>query len=956
MTSRNQLAIHIACALAALGTSLPTQAQLRHESCLGRSGNMESFPPAEAAPRNIFANGCIRGISDDRAAVLLPSAIEPIEYMPVNGSLQSHRWGFLDQDGRVAIQPRFEAVRDFRHGLAAVLWQGKWGFVDKDGQMVVSPRYDALQDMAEIGLAVATLEGRPRLINHQGDLVGAPLEDAIQTVHLSDGDPARATVRYRLEYRSGTGERRDGAMGITPHRTFGKNGLFIASNANGMYGVMDKSWNWIVEPVHHELEVMNEGGSAIGRGPTGWVMVTTEGKLIGADKRYASMRQIGRAFWAAMLPGYAGFEILDGDGEVVATLTPREAETTRLHGDTIIYDATGNTAALVPGREATILPGTELILKADADGFLLFADIAHSPAGLLTPTGIWLQATIDQKWMSAADRMAAWHGRAWIYNSEGTLLNVVDKDGKALLTPDAAEALQAHAIEPLPATAPDAPLALLGTPPCHCDETGKNAGLLLGDGTIVTAPSWTDVISLNALQDEASRKSAPAPLRYAAKTAEGMVLLDARGKSVGLAIQQHIGEFRHGYALIYGKGVARVTDVNGKTYDLPESFDARMAGPGVTRFVRTAADDAPWGLYDVVARKELASPQFRSIGDFRDGQAVASMGQDRVGVIDRQGMWIIPANHRDAKRVNAHLWLLSQRGDDAGTRPAAVFNSKGQALTTFEPRLEVTDLDNGSLDAGNGRRHWIISADGSQARDMADATYSWAGDWIGIQRANRQGYVDGSGAWKIAPSADTGTRFQGRPARALREDNETTQVIDANGKTLATLASGKWKWPEGSDLLIRHSSTDRRRTTDYADLDGNIVLSVDGTATAFAGGRAVTSLSNGEMRAVDDKGQFVGPVFDDLGPVGDGLAAASVGGRYGFVDMDGKFVIPAQYVAVSGFTYGRAVVSTASESMIIDPAGRALARVKMQCGVRTLHEPSGKRLWPERMPQDCNAR
>ncbi|KAG1336372.1 hypothetical protein G6F61_014969 [Rhizopus arrhizus] len=60
--------------------------------------------------------------------------------------------------------------------------------------MAVPPRYDSVQDYAEIGLAVATLDGRQQLIDRQGEPVGEPLDAGIQDLFLADGVPARAAV------------------------------------------------------------------------------------------------------------------------------------------------------------------------------------------------------------------------------------------------------------------------------------------------------------------------------------------------------------------------------------------------------------------------------------------------------------------------------------------------------------------------------------------------------------------------------------------------------------------------------------------------------------------------------------------------------------------------------------------------------------------------------------------
>ena len=54
--------------------------------------------------------------------------------------------GFKDINGDVVIPARYESVRGFHCGLAAVQMNGKWGFVDMHARMVVSPEYDAVCD------------------------------------------------------------------------------------------------------------------------------------------------------------------------------------------------------------------------------------------------------------------------------------------------------------------------------------------------------------------------------------------------------------------------------------------------------------------------------------------------------------------------------------------------------------------------------------------------------------------------------------------------------------------------------------------------------------------------------------------------------------------------------------------------------------------------------------------
>ncbi|CAB3646233.1 WG repeat-containing protein [Achromobacter pestifer] len=962
MTSRVIHITRLACAIAALGGSFSAQAQSGHLYCLNEADYRSGADTDDISGVSPYTNGCIRALSDERAAVLLPSALENINRVPMDQSLRRHAWGFLDQNGRLAIRPIFQDVGDFRHGLAAVRWKGKWGFIDTRGRMAVPPRFDSVQDYAEIGLAVVTLDGRKLLINRQGEQVGEPLDAGIENLFLADGIPARAAVQYKVEYRSSTGERRFPKPGIAITRAYGQ-GLFIASNDDRRYGVMDHDWNWVIEPVYDGIEADHKGMLAVAYGREGAVLISADGKVIGADQHYQSITPIGGAFWSAELDRRKGYAVLDVAGTPIVSMTPEEAQASQRFGDTIVYPSGDNLMALVPGQAAPMTLGGGLSPNRDDAGFVVFTDQAGAPAGVLTPKGIWVHGGTAPAWLAQAGDMDVRQGRLWIRKQGGGgVLNVLDAEGRALLTPETVEAMQDLELLPLALNVAGGPLGVLSQGHCQCGPAG--AGLLLGDGSLVTHPSWKDLIPLDApderYNDDPERDSGSDALkadqlRYAAETDRGMQLLDAQGKPLDLPVQQHIGTFRHGYALIYGDGVNRMIDRNGKTYDLPDVFETEAVAPGVVRFLKTASDDALWGLYDFVAGKELAAPAFHHISAFRHGQAVASLGTDRVGVIDLQARWIIPASHYGITRINDKLWRVMQAGGQGEDyeRSAAVFTDKGRALTPFQQRLQMSAEAAGSISADSEQARWIISANGENAVNMEDATYARNGDWLEIHRAVRYGYLNSQGGWQIGLTAAIGSTFQGTPARALSTDATGSRLIDATGKTIITLPGGDWRWPLGSSLLLRHYAANNKIVTDYAGLDGKTRMKVEGTASAYTDGRAVTQLSTNAARAVDSKGTLNGPAFDALGVLRDGLAPARADVNFGYVDSQGKFVIPPDYNAVTPFANQRAVVSTMDVSKILDPEGNTLASVEMVCGIRTLTGSAGQRLWPPSLPARC---
>ena len=71
------------------------------------------------------------------------------------------KWGFIDTAGRFAIAPRFVGVSSFSGGLAGVRVQknGDWGFIGRDGRFAIQPRFSDVLDESWFseGLAVVAM-------------------------------------------------------------------------------------------------------------------------------------------------------------------------------------------------------------------------------------------------------------------------------------------------------------------------------------------------------------------------------------------------------------------------------------------------------------------------------------------------------------------------------------------------------------------------------------------------------------------------------------------------------------------------------------------------------------------------------------------------------------------------------------------------------------------------------
>jgi len=72
----------------------------------------------------------------------LPEGLAPIEIVStvpsdtVRGLVPRIRWGYMDNTGRLAIEPQFDKAAVFHQGLARVVVQGKVAYINKSGSVV----------------------------------------------------------------------------------------------------------------------------------------------------------------------------------------------------------------------------------------------------------------------------------------------------------------------------------------------------------------------------------------------------------------------------------------------------------------------------------------------------------------------------------------------------------------------------------------------------------------------------------------------------------------------------------------------------------------------------------------------------------------------------------------------------------------------------------------------------
>lgn len=85
----------------------------------------------------------------------------------------NNTFGFIDKNGSLLVEPRFEDAREFHDGLAGVKVNGKWGYIDYSGNIVIQPTLSAPY-IFENGFAPFKSNGLYGFIDKRGNIAIPP--------------------------------------------------------------------------------------------------------------------------------------------------------------------------------------------------------------------------------------------------------------------------------------------------------------------------------------------------------------------------------------------------------------------------------------------------------------------------------------------------------------------------------------------------------------------------------------------------------------------------------------------------------------------------------------------------------------------------------------------------------------------------------------------------------------
>ncbi len=191
------------------------------------------------------------------------------------------KWGFMNQSGRIAVEPRFDSTTGGNEGIYSFRLNGKYGFLASDGKIRCEPVFDAVDSFNE-GLCGAVRGNQKGFLDrtfkfsflhsykkcfefHEGLVIGYNelldydyLDKAGRVVlrgNISLSDSSEGLICFKEKIDSGYGFRnRNGEWVIAPKFELAKDfseglaGAVIKQGRKLLMGFIDKTGEFVIPP------------------------------------------------------------------------------------------------------------------------------------------------------------------------------------------------------------------------------------------------------------------------------------------------------------------------------------------------------------------------------------------------------------------------------------------------------------------------------------------------------------------------------------------------------------------------------------------------------------------------------------------------------------------------------------------------------------------------------------
>ncbi|WP_286238899.1 WG repeat-containing protein [Neptuniibacter halophilus] len=259
--------------------------------------------------------------------------------------LLGEKWGYIDRSGNVIIASEFDTAIPFHEGLAAVLKDGSWGYIKPDGSFKLKPSYANAWPFTE-GVARVSSKQAPRnyfFIDQDGKRIISPKQNwdfnGDPTDPFSDG-LAMVGVDYSYKTKYGFIDH-SGAWAISSE--YDGVGSFSGGLApfwkGGLVGYFDHQAQPVIPPIYHYGHNFSEGLALVQNSKGKWEFIDIRGNVI------FSIDGDGYGLWPAPGIDYLNWGFSEGLAPVY------------LSDQWVFVDKTGKT--VIDGSYSSLLPFSE---------------------------------------------------------------------------------------------------------------------------------------------------------------------------------------------------------------------------------------------------------------------------------------------------------------------------------------------------------------------------------------------------------------------------------------------------------------------------------------------------------------------------------------------------------------------------------------------------------------------
>ncbi len=214
--------------------------------------------------------------------------------------------GFIDASGAFIREPSFDRTYDFSNGLAAVRLEGKWGYIDRDGRFVIDPHFKKACPFSEGRAFVFVDEHDWTYINASGKMMRTENTPELREIEESAFSDGLALIKNR-EGSHGFIDR-EGEPVIVPQFSAAKafSDGYAAVKISDRWGYIDKNKNFVINPKYIAAGHFREGLAPVRENTNTWGYSNLKGEMVIAPE-FEEARAFSEGRAAVMLNGRWGY-------------------------------------------------------------------------------------------------------------------------------------------------------------------------------------------------------------------------------------------------------------------------------------------------------------------------------------------------------------------------------------------------------------------------------------------------------------------------------------------------------------------------------------------------------------------------------------------------------------------------------------------------------------------------